>query len=297
MKWQLLTQFLVNGLVVGSLYGLVAMSFVLVYKASRVVNFAQGEFLLVGAWTCWWLLQACKLPFAVSFLIVMGGMTVLGLLIQVVVLRPLVGQPIISVIMVTIGMSVFLQAITKLVFGSTAQTYPDIIEQKTTVFFGMAFETIYLVSAVVAACAMAAFGWLFKYTKVGLAMRATAFDQQVASSLGIPVRNMFAVSWAISAVVSGFAGIVVGAVSGVSSGLSAIGLKVFPAVILGGMDSIVGAIVGGVLVGLIENLAEFADGQYLHLGNLFTIVPFYVLVVVLMIKPYGLFGTRAIERI
>ncbi|GAA4330828.1 branched-chain amino acid ABC transporter permease [Variovorax defluvii] len=297
MKWQLLAQFLVNGLVIGSLYGLVAMSFVLVFKASRVVNFAQGEFLLVGAWTCWWLLQSYKLPFALSFLIVMCGMTVLGLLIQVVVLRPLVGQPIISVIMVTIGMSVFLQAVTKLVFGSTAQTYPDLLEDKTTVVMGMAFETIYIVSALVAVAAMAVFGWLFKYTKVGLAMRATAFDQQVAGSLGIPVRNMFAVSWVISAVVSGFAGIVVGAVSGVSSGLSSIGLKVFPAVILGGMDSIVGAIVGGILVGLIENLAEFADGQFLHWGNLFTIVPFYVLVAVLMVRPYGLFGTRAIERV
>lgn len=297
MKLQLLLQFLINGVIVGLLYGLVAMSFVLIYKASRVVNFAQGEFLLVGAWTCWWLLDSYHLPFALSFLIVMAGMTVLGLLLQVVILRPLIGQPIISVIMVTVGMSVFLQAITKLIFGSTAQTYPDIFQQKTLAIAGMTFETVYLVSAGVGVLAMAAFAWLFNKTRVGLAMRATAFDQQVASSLGISVRNMLAVSWAISAVVSGFAGIVVGAVSGVSSGLSGIGLKVFPAVILGGMDSIVGAVVGGVLVGILENLAEFSDGQFLHLGNLYSIVPFYVLVAVLMIKPYGLFGARAIERV
>lgn len=297
MKIQLLLQFLLNGLIVGALYGVVAMSFVLIYKASRIVNFAQGEFLLVGAWTCWWILDQYQLPFLLAFLIVMATMTVLGLLIQTLVLRPLIGEPIISVIMVTIGLSVFLQAITKLVFGSSAKSYPELFDARTVEIAGMSFEVIYLVSAAVAVFAMAAFAYLFKTTKVGLAMRTTAFSQQVASSLGVSVRRIFALSWAISAVVSGFAGIVVAAVSGVSSGLSAIGLKVFPAVIAGGLDSIAGAVLGGLLVGVLENLAEYADGQYLHLGNLYSIVPFYVLVAVLMVRPYGLFGTRDVERV
>jgi branched-chain amino acid transport system permease protein len=276
---------------------MVAMAFVLIYKASRIVNFAQGEFLLVGAWTCWWLLAQFNLPFWVGFLIVMVVMTVLGLLIQVVILRPLIGQPIISVIMVTIGLSVFMQAMMKWIFGTDPKSFKPIFEQKTVAIAGMNFETVYIMSAVLAVISMASFAYLFKATKIGLAMRATAFNQQVASSLGVSVKRIFAVSWAISAVVSGIAGIVVGAVNGVSAGLSTFGLKVFPAVILGGFDSIVGAVVGGILIGVLENLAEFVDGQYLQWGNLYSIAPFYVLVLVLMIKPYGLFGTRDIERV
>jgi branched-chain amino acid transport system permease protein len=144
---------------------------------------------------------------------------------------------------------------------------------------------------------MGLFAWFFKYSRMGLAMRATAFNQQVAQSLGISVKNVFAMAWAISAMVSALAGVVVGMVNGVSSALSFFGIKVFPAVIVGGLDSIVGAIIGGLIIGLLENLAEYVDGQYLHLGNLYTVAPFYVLVIILMIKPYGLFGTKTIERV
>jgi branched-chain amino acid transport system permease protein len=132
---------------------------------------------------------------------------------------------------------------------------------------------------------------------LGLAMRATAFDQQVAQSLGISIKRMFAMSWAISAMVSALAGVVVGVVSGVSAALSFFGIKVFPAVILGGLDSIIGAVVGGLIIGVLENVAEYVDGQWLHIGNLYTVAPFYVLIVILMIKPYGLFGTETIERV
>jgi branched-chain amino acid transport system permease protein len=144
---------------------------------------------------------------------------------------------------------------------------------------------------------MATFAWFFKYSRLGLAMRATAFDQQVAQSLGISIKQMFAMSWAISAMVSALAGVVVGVVNGVSSALSFFGIKVFPAVILGGLDSIIGAVVGGLIIGVLENVAEFVDGQWLHVGNLYTVAPFYVLIVILMIKPYGLFGTEKIERV
>jgi len=139
--------------------------------------------------------------------------------------------------------------------------------------------------------------WFFRSSKYGLAMRATAFNQQVAQSLGVPVKTVFAMAWAISAVVSAVAGVVVAVVNGVSAGLSAYGIKVFPAAILGGLDSIAGAVIGGVIIGLLENLAHFVDSQYLHWGNLYEIAPFYVLIIILMIKPYGLFGTKDIERI
>jgi branched-chain amino acid transport system permease protein len=128
-------------------------------------------------------------------------------------------------------------------------------------------------------------------------MRATAYNQQIAQSLGISVKRTFAMAWAISALVSGVAGVVMGLVGAVSNSLAFIGIKVFPAVIVGGLDSIVGAVVGGVLIGILENMAEFVDGEYLKVGNLFTVAPFYILIVILMIKPYGLFGTKDIERI
>lgn len=155
----------------------------------------------------------------------------------------------------------------------------------------------YLMSTVIALVIMLAFFFFFKYSKHGLAMRATAFDQQVAQSLGISVKHVFAMSWGIAATVSATAGVVIGMVNGVSDSLSIMGIKVFPAVILGGLDSIIGAIVGGIIIGVLENVAEFFDSQYLHIGNMYDIAPFYVLLIILWFKPYGLFGTKDIERI
>lgn len=290
-------QLLVNGLIVGALYGVVAMSFVLIYKASRIVNFAQGEFLLIGAWTCWWLLTHWQLPFWIGFPITLAFMLIFGVVLQIVVLRPMIGEPIISVIMVTIGLSIFFQAMMKWMFGVFAKPFPPIFGSPTMNVFGLEVQTVYVVSLVISLVIMAGFGWFFKYSRMGLAMRATAFDQQVAQSLGISVRQMFAMSWAISAMVSAVAGVTVGVVNGVSSALSFFGIKVFPAVILGGLDSVAGAVLGGLIVGVLENLAHYVDSQWLNWGNMYEIAPFYVLIVILMIKPYGLFGTKDIERV
>jgi branched-chain amino acid transport system permease protein len=297
MNTGLLTQLIVNGIIVGALYGVVAMSFVLIYKASQVVNFAQGEFLLIGAWTCWWLLTQWQLPFFWGFILTLAFMLVFGVLLQVVVLRPMIGEPIISVIMVTIGLSIFFQALMKWMFGVFAQPFPPIFETSQINLFGLQVQTVYVMSLAISILIMAGFAWFFKFSRLGLAMRATAFNQQVAQSLGISVRQVFAMSWAISAMVSAVAGIVVGAVNGVSAALSFFGIKVFPAVILGGLDSIVGGVLGGLIVGLLENLAHYVDSQYLHWGNMYQVAPFYVLIAILMIKPYGLFGTKDIERV
>ena len=185
----------------------------------------------------------------------------------------------------------------KWIFGVSAKTYPQVFETSTVSIGGLNVELAYIMSLIFSFLMMAGFYWFFRYSRMGLAMRATAFDQQVASSLGISVSKVFAASWAISAMVSATAGIVMGMVNGVSDALSFIGIKVFPAVILGGLDSIVGGVVGGVIIGVLENLAEFIDSQYLHVGNLYTIAPFYVLLIILAFKPYGLFGTKDIERI
>jgi branched-chain amino acid transport system permease protein len=294
---QLLIQLLVNGLVVGTLYGVVAMSFVLIYKATQVVNFAQGELLLLGAWICWALMVKYQAPFYLAMPITMIFMFAFGILIQMVFLRPMIGEPIISVIMVTIALSTVLQAAMKWIFGVNPQPFPPIFTSQSVDIFGLQIQTVYLMSLVVSLAMMAAMAWFFQASKHGLAMRATAFDQQVAQSLGISVKNVFAMSWAISATVSAVAGVVVAVVNGVSAGLSIYGIKVFPAVILGGLDSIGGAVIGGIIVGLLENFAQFIDGEYLHWGNFYEIAPFYVLIIILMIKPYGLFGTKDIERI
>ncbi len=297
MTFEFASTLLLNGIIVGALYGVVAMSFVLIYKATQVVNFAQGEFLLVGAWVCWWLLVQFQVPFFIGFFITLAFMGAFGVLLQIVVLRPLIGEPIISIIMVTIGLSLFFQALMGWIFGVVPESYPQIFETPIVELFGLRIQTIYLWSLAISLVIMAVFAWFFKYSKQGLAMRATAFDQQAAQSMGVNVKHVFAMSWAIAAVVSAVAGVVTGVINGVSPGLAAVGIQVFPAVILGGLDSIVGAVVGGLIIGVLERVAFLLDVTWLKFGNLQQIAPFYVLIAILMFKPYGLFGTRDIERI
>jgi branched-chain amino acid transport system permease protein len=297
MNTTLLVQLLANGLIVGALYGVVAMCFVLIYKASQVVNFAQGEFVLIGAWACWWLITSLQLPFWIGFPVCLVFMALLGVAVQAIVLRPLIGEPVISIVMVTIGMSIFFQALLKWMFGVFVQPYPQVFATKTVQIVGLNVETAYIMSLAISVVIMAGFAYFFKYSKLGLAMRATAFDQQAAQSMGVSVKQVFAISWAISAVVSALAGVVVGLVSGVSASVATVGVKVFPAVIVGGLESIIGGVLGGIIIGLLEGLAQFVDTEYLHFGNLITIVPFYAMLLILLIKPYGLFGSKNIERV
>ncbi len=297
MNTSLLLQLLVNGVIVGMLYGIVAMCFVLIYKSTQVVNFAQGEFVVLGAWVCLSLVVSMGLPFWLAFVFSLVFMMIFGILVQVILLRPLVGEPVISVIMATIGLSIFMQATMNWIFGNNAVRFPQVFDQATVSIGGLNVETAYLMSLVLSLVVMGLFFWFFQYSRWGLAMRATAWNQQIAQSLGISVGRVFAMAWAISAVVSGIAGVVIGLVSAVSNSLAIIGIKVFPAVIVGGLDSIVGAIIGGLTIGILENLAEFVDGQYLQIGNMYSVAPFYVLLIILMIKPYGLFGTPDIERV
>ena len=242
-------------------------------------------------------MSSLQLPFWLSFPVCLVFMAVLGVLVQVVVLRPLIGEPVISIVMVTIGMSIFFQALLKWMFGVFVQPFPQVFATKSIEIAGLNVESAYLMSLVISVVIMAGFAYFFKYSKMGLAMRATAFDQQVAQSLGISVKQVFALSWAISSAVSALAGVVVGLVSGVSASVSTVGVKVFPAVIVGGLESIVGAVLGGLIIGLLEGIAQFVDSEYLQFGNLITIAPFYAMLLILLIKPYGLFGTKNIERV
>src|ERR1700750_1212779 len=224
-------------------------------------------------------------------------MFIFGIAIQVIILRPMIGEPIISVIMVTIGLSTVFQAALKWIFGVNPQPFPRVFQSQSVSLFGLQIQTVYLMSLVVSVAMMIGMAWFFRSSKYGLAMRATAFNQQVAQSLGISVKSVFAMAWAISATVSAVAGVVVAVVNGVSSGLSAYGIKVFPDAILGGLDSIGGAVLGGIILRRRGNIAKYIDSKYLHWGNLYEIAPFYMLIIILMIKPYGLFGTKDIERV
>jgi branched-chain amino acid transport system permease protein len=209
----------------------------------------------------------------------------------------MIGEPIISVIMVTIALSTVFSALMKWMFGVNLQPFPRVFNTQNVNILGLQVQTVYLMSLAVSLAMMVGMAWFFRFSKYGLAMRATAFSQQVAQSLGISVKSVFAMAWAISATVSAVAGVVVAVVNGVSAGLSAYGIKVFPAAILGGLDSVGGAVLGGIIIGLLENFAHFLDSEYLHWGNLYEIAPFYALIIILMIKPYGLFGTKDIERV
>lgn len=297
MNTDLFFQLLINGVIVGALYGVVAMSFVLIYKATKVVNFAQGEFLLIGAWVCWSLVATLKLPFLVGLGLSLVGMFAFGVVLQLVLLRPLVGEPIISVIMATIGLSIFLQSLAKWLFGTNPQPFPELFAVQTVTVAGITLSAVYAASLVASILIMTGFAVFFHFSRMGIAMRATAYDQQAAQSTGVSVQRVFASAWAISAVVSTVAGVTMGLVNGVSSSLAHFGIKVFPAVILGGLDSVAGGVIGGVTIGILENAAHFVDGQFLGWGNLHQVAPFYILIIVLMIRPYGLFGTKDIERV
>ena len=192
MNVQFLIQLLVNGLVVGTLYGVVAMSFVLIYKATQVVNFAQGELLLIGAWVCWVMLNKFQIPFWLGMPLTLVFMFVFGIAIQVVILRPMIGEPIISVIMVTIGLATVFQAALKWIFGVNPQPFPRVFQNQSVELFGLQIQTVYVMSLIVSVLMMIGMAWFFRSSKYGLAMRATAFNQQVAQSLGISVKSVFA---------------------------------------------------------------------------------------------------------
>ncbi len=290
-------QLFINGLVVGCIYALVAMGFVIIFKSTSVLNFAQGEFLLVGAYISMVMMAGYKVPFYLAVLITLMFAIVLGLAIERLILRPMIGEPVISVIMVTLGLSSILRAIVQGIWGTDTRPFPEIFPTAPVLFGPVPVSRAYLWTVGCVFLLLVLFTLFFKYSRFGIAMRATAFSQQVALSMGISVRFMFALAWAIAAVVSAIGGILLGAVrTGVDQSLALIGLKVLPVVILGGLDSIPGAIIGGLLIGVMENLA----GGYLDPmlgGGVKEVAPFVILVAILMVKPYGLFGKVHIERV
>ena len=271
---------------IGSVYALVAMGFALIYKATSIINFAQGEFVLVGAYVCLWLYSSLGLPIIWAFFATMVFSVIMGMLLERLILRPMIGEPIISVIMITIALATVLKSFRhhRLGHPDTGFSIRPSSARRRSISARCGSE-VYLWTFGFAFLFLGVFAAFFKFTRVGISMRAVADDQQVAQSMGISVRKVFAISWSIGALVSAVGGILVGNINGINIALAGFGLKVFPAVILGGLESIAGAIIGGLTIGVLENIM----GSYLDVylgGGVKEIAPFIVLIVILMVKPY-----------
>jgi len=293
---EIFIQIIITGIATGGVYGLIALGFVLIFKATGILNLATGAFMTLGAYICLTVLSQLGAPFWLAFLCTLGFAIMLGVVLEKIILRPLIGEPIISVVMVTIGLSSILQGLTHLIWSPDFRSFPEIFPPEpldlgiaivpSGLLWGFIFATVGTVI----------FIFIFKLTRTGVAMRATASDQQAALSMGISVRWVFALSWSYGAVAAVIGGIVIGNISGISIYLGDIGLKVLAVIILGGLDSIGGAILGGLIIGVLENLA----GLYLDPifgGGVKDVAPFFILVLIIMIRPYGLFGKKIIERV
>src|ERR1043165_1077452 len=253
---------LLSGASIGLMYALIALGFVLVYKATDAINFAQGEFVMMAG-----LIAAAVLAVGEGLLIaaVVATLAVMigfGFGLERVVLRPLLGRPVVAVIMATIGLAAVLRGLTPIVFGSGTRGVFLPIGDEPIVIGPASLPPIQVLGAVVAVAFFLAFSWFFKKSRMGVAMRAVADNQQVAQAMGINVERYFALAWAMAGVVSALGGIIWGSMLGVDIQLALVGLKVFPVVILGGLDSIGGALIGGLIVGIVDRIGAGYLGPY-----------------------------------
>ncbi|NOZ49296.1 MAG: branched-chain amino acid ABC transporter permease [Chloroflexi bacterium] len=286
-------QLTLSGLTNGAVYALAALGFVLIYKSSDVINFAQGEFLLVGAYVAYFMIGQLGLVWPLGVFLTLVVAVALGVVVERLVLRPLIGEPIISVIMVTIGLASLLKALVNGIWGTNPKVFPAFIPKHEIHIINAVVTTDKLWAIVLSVGFLLLFSLFFRYSSQGIAMRAVADDQQAALSMGISVKRIFALSWSIAAITAAVAGLIVANTLEVSSNISGIGLRVFPVVILGGLDSIPGALIGAAVIGLLEAYS----GGYVGDGSLSQVIPFIVLVLILMVRPYGLFGQEIIERV
>jgi branched-chain amino acid transport system permease protein len=289
---ELFIQLTLTGLTNGAILALAALGFVLIYKSSDVINFAQGEFLLVGAYVTYAMIVQFGLAWPLGMLLTLLLAVALGVTVERLVLRPMIGEPIISVIMVTIGLSSLLRAIVSTIWGTLPRAFPSFIPSQPVKIFSATIGADRLWAIIIAMIMLGLFSFFFRRSREGIAMRAVADDQQAALSMGISVKRIFAWAWSIAAATAAIAGALVANIVGVSGELSSFGLHVFPVVILGGLDSIPGAIVGGLVIGLLQTYTGGYIGEGLN-----QVIPFVVLILILMVRPYGLFGQEIIERV
>jgi branched-chain amino acid transport system permease protein len=287
---------LIKGLLTGTIYALVALGFVLVYKATGIVNFAQGEMVMFGGFFAAAMLGQYGLPTIVALPLTFVALIALGVGVERGVLRTMVGRPILGAIMATVGLSYFLRGLAPMLWGPSTKNLPLPVPSEPAELVGVTIPMVSLVGAIAALTLLAAFGLFFRRSRIGVAMRAVADDQVAAMTVGISVQRVFAYAMATAGLVAAAGGLIWGNLLGVDTYLALLGLKVFPVAILGGLDSVGGVLVGGLVVGAVENVAAGYIDPYVG-GGTRDFIPFVLMLLVLMVRPYGLFGKRDIERV
>ena len=294
----LFLQLAVTGFSVGVIYALIAIGFVIILKCSQAFNIAQGHIVMIGGYIGFTFLVMVGLPLWAALLAAIATAVIMGLLIERLTLRPLVGQPVLAVVMMTIALGFcILEGLAILIWGGEFKVYSGALPAVSLQLGEIYVPAAMVFAVILATIVVTALMLFFRYAKIGLAMRATAEDEQVAQCAGIRVTTVYAISWIIACVTGVVAGVILGGESGVSPYLANMGLKAFAVVLLGGLNSIVGAIVAGIIVGLAESFAAGYLDPLTTRGGLATIFPFIIIIIVLIIRPYGLFGMKRIERI
>ncbi len=292
-------QLVVSGIVVGSIYALSALGFVLIYKSSRVLNIAHGQIIAAGAFITYALTVWAGISIYISFLLSVVITFFLAMSVERIFLRRLIGEPIISVIMVTIGLMSIIDGLVYLTpFGTENFSFPAFLPKTPITFGGVSISWTQLVGVIITTILIASFSWFFKRSTIGVSMRAVSDDQLASMSVGISVPKVFGLAWATAGLSAAAAGSIIGNITGLNfDTLHAFGITVFPVVILGGLDSIIGAVVAGIIMGLIQQFAAgYLDG---HRGLYGTadVLPYNILLVILLFKPHGLFCIHEIERV
>jgi len=287
---------LVGGIAIGSIYGLVAMGFVLIIKASRILNFAQGGMMMFLAYMFWSLMVQFHLPLWVAFPLIFIIAIILGVLTERLLLRPMIGKPLLSVVMMTIALTILWEGIVSLFWQTQTYSMPRFLPGRIVRLGEVSISQEYVASFIIVIILSGALSIFFLRTKLGLAMRVIAQDEQAGQALGIRPSTIYMMAWVISFILAAVAGILFASMQSVSYTISNLGLKVFAVVLLGGLDSLVGAIVAGILLGLLESLTAWYIDPIVG-GGLRDIAPYIIMVIVLMVRPSGLFGSPRIERV
>jgi branched-chain amino acid transport system permease protein len=287
---------LTTGIMVGGIYALVALGWVLIYKCSGVLNLAMGEMTLIGAYVCL-SFYSMGIPFLLSlgFSLVIGF--ILGILTERIFLDRLIGEPVLTVIMVTVGLSFFFKGSVEFIWGTDTRVFdPPVFSIEPIRIGPLIVGQVYLWSFVAAIILLIVFVSFFKYTRWGLAMQATADDEMAALSIGVSARFVYAAAWAIAFMASGVGGTLLGNINGLNISVGYLGLLVLPVVVLGGLNSVPGAIVGGIIIGILQNFCGAYLDRYFP-GGVKEIAPFAFMAIFLLFKPYGLWGWERIERV
>jgi branched-chain amino acid transport system permease protein len=290
-------QLLISGAMLGSVYALIAMGIVLIYKATSIFNFSQAGLFVLGAYISWAFLSISWLPLWASIILTFLSAAVVGILLERLFMRPLIGLPILAPIIVTLSLLSLLRGVTYLLFGGEGHRYPTgIFPVGTWQLGGIMISQVQFLAFSVAFMVIILFAFYFRYTRSGLAMRVTAEDHNIAQSLGIDVKGVFRSAWIIAGIVAFIGGILLGTIQGIDHSLEEVGLKAFAVLLLGGLESISGTVVAGIIIGVLETLTQGYLSSYLG-GGIGDVFPYFILIIVLLIRPSGLFGLARIERI